>query len=31
MSDMKNFKGTMRDENTIARPGYASFRRRDTG
>ena len=31
MWDTRNFKGGMRDENRTARPGYASFRRRDTG
>ena len=31
MWNTRNFKGGMRDENRTARPGYASFRRRDTG
>ena len=31
MRDTRNFKCGMRDENRTARPGYASFRRRDTG
>ena len=31
MWDMKNFNDGMRDDTTMARPGYAPFRRRDTG
>ena len=30
MWDTRNFKGGMRDENRTARPGYVSFRKRDT-